>query len=110
VSEVALGASGAIFGLFGAWFVVARRLRVDARSIVFLIAINLALPIFVGGIAWQAHVGGLITGILVAAAYAYAPRRQQLLVQAGSTALIVAVLVVAVLVRNHQVLTSTVLR
>jgi membrane associated rhomboid family serine protease len=110
VSEVALGASGAIFGLFGAWFVVARKLRVDARSIVFLIAINLALPIFVGGIAWQAHVGGLITGLLVAAAYAYAPRRYQMPVQAGSTALIVLILVVAVLVRNHEVLTSTVLR
>src|SRR6266571_708393 len=106
VAEVALGASGAIFGLFGAWFVVSRRLKVDARSIVFLIALNLALPIFVGGIAWQAHVGGLITGGLVAAAYVYAPRRNRTLVQAGVTVVLVAIMVAAVLTRNHQVLTS----
>jgi membrane associated rhomboid family serine protease len=106
VAEVALGASGAIFGLFGAWFVVSRRLKVDARAILFLIAINLALPIFVGGIAWQAHVGGLITGSLVAAAYAYAPRNHRALVQAGVTVVLVAIMVAAVLTRNHQILTS----
>src|SRR5215470_581922 len=106
VNEVALGASGAIFGLFGAWFVVFRRLRVDIRAIVFLIALNLALPFVVGGIAWQAHVGGLITGGLVTAAYAYAPKNNRTLFQVGATVLVVAVMVVAVLVRNHQILTS----
>jgi membrane associated rhomboid family serine protease len=106
VSEVALGASGAIFGLFGAWFVVSRRLRTDSRAIVFLIVLNLALPFFVGGIAWQAHVGGLITGTLVAAAYAYAPRQQRALWQVGATVLVVVILVAAVLTRNHQLMTS----
>lgn len=106
VNEVALGASGAIFGLFGAWFVVSRKLRVDVRAIVFLIALNLALPFVVGGIAWQAHVGGLITGGLVTAAYAYAPRNNRMLFQVGATVLVVAVIVVAVLVRNHQILTG----
>jgi membrane associated rhomboid family serine protease len=106
VNSVALGASGAIFGLFGAWFVVSRRLRVDVRAIVFLIALNLALPFVVGGIAWQAHVGGLITGGLVTAAYAYAPKNNRTLFQVGATVLVVAVMVVAVLVRNHQILTS----
>jgi membrane associated rhomboid family serine protease len=109
-TEVALGASGAIFGLFGAWFVVSRRLKVDARAILFLIAINLALPIFVGGIAWQAHVGGLITGSLVAAAYVYAPRKNRTLVQAGATVVLVAIMVAAVLTRNHQLLTSALVR
>jgi membrane associated rhomboid family serine protease len=106
VNEVALGASGAIFGLFGAWFVVSRKLRVDIRAIVFLIALNLALPFVVGGIAWQAHVGGLITGGLITAAYAYAPRKNRTLFQVGVTVLVIAVMVVAVIVRNHQILTG----
>ena len=104
VNEVALGASGAIFGLFGAWFVVSRKLRVDVRAIVFLIALNLALPFVVGGIAWQAHVGGLITGGLITAAYAYAPRKNRTLFQVGATVLVIGVMVVAVLIRNHQIL------
>ena len=106
VNSVALGASGAIFGLFGAWFVVSRKLRVDVRAIVFLIALNLALPFVVGGIAWQAHVGGLITGGLITAAYAYAPRKNRTLFQVGATVLVIAVMVVAVLIRNHQVLAA----
>jgi hypothetical protein len=60
--------------------------------------ISFAMP----GIAWQAHVGGLITGGLLTAAYAYAPRGQRTLIQAGATALIIAALVIAVLVRDSQ--------
>jgi membrane associated rhomboid family serine protease len=103
-NEFGLGASGAIFGLFGAYFVVARRLRVDSRSIVFLIVLNLVISFAVAGIAWQAHVGGLLTGGLLTAAYAYAPRNQRTLVQVGATVAVVAVLVIAVITRNHQLL------
>jgi membrane associated rhomboid family serine protease len=100
-SELALGASGAIFGLFGAYFVVSRRLRLDTRGIVILIALNLVISFaFSSAIAWQAHVGGLIVGTLIAAAYAYAPRNQRMLIQIGATAVMLAVLVIAVLSRN----------
>ena len=100
-TEEALGASGAIFGLFGAWFVVSRRLRTDTRAIIFLIALNLAFSlVFRSSIAWQAHVGGLIVGSLITAAYAYAPRNQRALVQGGATVVILAVLVIAVLMQD----------
>ncbi len=102
VNVLALGASGAIFGLFGAWFVVARRLRLDSRQIVFLIVINLVFGFVVPNIAWQDHLGGILAGGLLTAAYAYAPRNQRALVQAGATVVIVAVLVLAVLIRDHQ--------
>ncbi|HEY6280045.1 MAG TPA: rhomboid family intramembrane serine protease [Streptosporangiaceae bacterium] len=106
VNEPSLGASGAIFGLFGAYFVVARRLRVDSRAIVFLIVINLVISFALPGIAWQAHVGGLITGGLLTAAYAYAPRSQRAVIQVGATAIVLAVLVIAVLVRDGQLAVS----
>jgi len=101
--QPAVGASGAIFGLFGAWFVVSRRLRLDTRGIITLIAINLALSFFLHNIiAWQAHVGGLLTGALLTAAYAYAPRTNRTAVQVAATVGVVALIVVAILVRNGQ--------
>lgn len=79
------GASGAVFGLFGATFVVARRLNLDVKWVVALIVVNLVLTFSVPGISWQGHVGGLVTGALIAAAYVYAPRDNRTLVQAGVT-------------------------
>jgi membrane associated rhomboid family serine protease len=102
-NEIALGASGAIFGLFGAWFVVARKLRLDIRGIVVIIAINLAFSFFYRStIAWQDHVGGLIVGALTTLAFAYAPRRNRTLVQVAAAAAVLAVLVVLVIYRSHD--------
>ena len=101
--NAAAGASGAIFGLFGAWFVVSRRLRLDTRGIVFLVAINLALGFFFHSfIAWQAHIGGLLTGALLTAVYAYAPRKNRTVIQVAATVAIVALIIVAVGIRTHQ--------
>jgi membrane associated rhomboid family serine protease len=79
------GASGAVFGLFGATFVLAKRLNLDVRGVVMLIAINMAITFTIPGISWQGHVGGLVTGGLIAAAYLYAPRSGRNLVQGGAT-------------------------
>jgi membrane associated rhomboid family serine protease len=98
----ALGASGAIFGLFGGWFVLARRLRLDSRQIIVLIVINLGISFAVPGIAWQAHVGGLLAGGLLTAAFAYAPRPNRAVIQAGATLALLALLVVAVVIRDNQ--------
>ena len=101
--SLAAGASGAVFGLFGAWFVVARKLRLDVRGIVTIIAINLVFSlIYRSTIAWQDHVGGLITGVLITAAFAYAPHKNRTAIQVAAAAVILAVLVVLVIVRNHQ--------
>ena len=99
----AAGASGAIFGLFGAWVVVSRRLRRDSRGILVLVAINLAFSfIYHNTIAWQAHIGGLITGALITAAYAYAPRKNRAAFQVAATAILVVILAVAVVIKNGQ--------
>jgi membrane associated rhomboid family serine protease len=102
-NAAAVGASGAIFGLFGAWFVAARRLRLDTRGIAMLIAINLALSFFFHNtIAWQDHIGGLLTGALLTAAYVYAPRKNRIAVQVLATVAVVAAIVIAVAIRNGQ--------
>ena len=102
----ALGASGAIFGLFGAWFVVSRRRQLDSRPIIILIVLNLAITFVVPNIAWQDHVGGLIAGVLLTAAYVYAQGKYRTLIQAGATVVLVAVLVAAVLARDSQLATT----
>ena len=60
-----VGASGMIYGLFGAFVVVSKRVGADPRSIYVTIAINLGLTFSISGIDWHAHVGGLIVGALV---------------------------------------------
>ena len=97
----ALGASGAIFGLFGAYFIVARKLRVDARGVIALIVINLAIS-FTGGIAWQAHIGGVIAGSLLTAAFVWAPRSNRTLIQAAATVAMLVILIVGVVIRDHE--------
>jgi len=57
-----IGASGAIFGMFGAYFFVMRQARMDTRSLLVLVAINVVMGFVVSGIAWQAHIGGLVVG------------------------------------------------
>jgi membrane associated rhomboid family serine protease len=88
--------------------VVSRRLRLDTRGIVFLVAINLALGfVFHSFIAWQDHIGGLLTGVLLTAAYAYAPRKNRAVVQVAATVAIAALIVVAVVIRSHQLTGGT---
>jgi membrane associated rhomboid family serine protease len=78
-------------------------MRLDVRGIVTIIAINLAFSLFYRStIAWQDHVGGLIVGMVTAAAFAYAPRKNRTAVQVAAAVAILAVLVVLVIFRNHD--------
>jgi membrane associated rhomboid family serine protease len=100
----AAGASGAIYGLFGAFFVIQRRRGVETGGIVGLIAINLVISFSFSNIDWRGHVGGLIVGSLVAlvlASVPSGPHRDRL--QALGCAAIAAVLVIAALVGVQHV-------
>lgn len=69
-NRIAAGASGAIFGLLGAWLAYNWRRRelflaqANLRGVLILIAINLVLGFSVPGIDNTAHIGGLIAGVL----------------------------------------------
>lgn len=99
--SVLAGASGAVFGLFGAYFVTARRMRMQTGGLLALVGINLALGFVIPNIGWQAHIGGLIVGAAFTALLAYTPRgpRRTLFQIAGGT-VIVALLVVVFLART----------
>ncbi|OBF46277.1 rhomboid family intramembrane serine protease [Mycobacterium sp. 852002-50816_SCH5313054-b] len=90
------GASGAIFGLFGATFVVGKRLALDVRWVVMVIVINLVFTFVAPAISWQGHLGGLVTGVVVAAAYVYPPKEGRNLVQAAASVLVLGVLIALV--------------
>ncbi|MCX5057833.1 MULTISPECIES: rhomboid family intramembrane serine protease [unclassified Streptomyces] len=91
-----LGASGAIFGLGAAYYVMARRLGADMSQVNrFMAGLLVWLLISAGLTSWQGHLGGLLAGAVVTVAYAYAPRdRRRTLVQAGACLALLALLVV----------------
>jgi membrane associated rhomboid family serine protease len=97
------GASGAVFGLFGATFVIGRKLRLDVRWVVILIAINLVITFTIPGISWQGHIGGLVTGAVIAAAFVYTPSRP---VHAGATVTLLALFAVLIWWRTADLLAT----
>ena len=103
--DLGVGASGAIFGLFGAYFVVARRHHAETTSIVGLIVINLIFSFAVPLIDWRAHIGGLVVGTAVAAGLTLAetrPPAQRRAIEIGVAAATLAVLIVLIQVRTGQ--------
>lgn len=69
LAVVTVGASGAIFGLFGAIFVMQKAAGMDTRAVVVLLGINLIYGFIGSDISWQGHLGGLLTGLLVTWVY-----------------------------------------
>ncbi|MFD3839203.1 rhomboid family intramembrane serine protease [Streptomyces sp. NPDC058642] len=102
--EGAVGASGAIFGLGAAYYVLARRLGSDMgavnRLMVFLLVWLVASATFT---SWEGHLGGLITGGVVTLAYAYAPRGPRRgLIQTVACVALLALLVVVSIVKVSE--------
>ena len=70
-----VGASGGVFGLFAAVFIVNRRMGAQTAQIAVLIGLNLVITFTIPNISWQGHLGGLVMGaMLTAAMFALRPR------------------------------------
>ena len=76
--QLTLGASGAIFGLFGLVFVLMIKVGQDVRSLLVLLVINGFISLQ-GNISWQAHLGGFLAGLALGVVFAYAPRSSRML-------------------------------
>lgn len=72
-----VGASGAIFGLLGSFFIIQRKLGGNSVQLLIVIGLNLVIGFFIPNVAWQAHVGGLIAGSAVAFVYLQTRRPNQ---------------------------------
>lgn len=109
-TEFGVGASGAIFGLLGSYFVIAKLRGWQTQSIVALLVVNVIYS-FTGGIAWQDHLGGLAMGGLVTLGLMWAPGAgsgsgsgsgSQMAQVVQGTAVLIAGLVVLVLLLQIQ--------
>jgi membrane associated rhomboid family serine protease len=104
LDETAAGASGAIFGLFGALYIVARHRNLATQGIVFTIVANLVLSFTIPNIDWRGHVGGLIVGVVVALILARAPIGPlRTKVQATGVGVLCVAMAVAGFVAVHRV-------
>jgi membrane associated rhomboid family serine protease len=90
-----VGASGAVFGLFGALLVLNRHLGRSSGPIIGVIAINAVLGFVFPGIAWQAHLGGLLTGMALAAVITVTASQGRRKFQLAALGTVLVLLVVA---------------
>jgi membrane associated rhomboid family serine protease len=73
----ALGASGAIFGLVGAYLPLRRAIGVNVRVLLIVLGINVVLGFVASGIAWEAHLGGLVVGAAIGWVFLRTRRQDQ---------------------------------
>jgi membrane associated rhomboid family serine protease len=102
--QASVGASGAVFGVFGALFVLSVKLRFDLGGLIALIVINAVIGFVPGlNINWRAHLGGLIVGSLLTAVMIYAPQRTRAIWSLGASVLIFVVLAGVTVTRTHEI-------
>ncbi|MFC0582475.1 rhomboid family intramembrane serine protease [Micrococcoides hystricis] len=60
-----VGASGAIYGIFGGLIWVSRRAQIPLVPLAVILAINLVISFTLPGISWEGHLGGLVVGLVL---------------------------------------------
>jgi membrane associated rhomboid family serine protease len=103
-TQAALGASGAVFGLVAAYFIISRRLNHDPAGASRILIYSLIwLVVSAGFTSWEGHLGGLLVGGAVAVAFAHAPPNQRTAIHLGATAGMFVLLVALVLLKTVQI-------
>jgi len=99
-SQPTVGASGAIFGMMAALLIIGRHIGANVTGLLVILGINFVYGLFFGGgrISWQAHLGGLVVGALVAYIIVKTKRREQRIWQIVALAALTVVLLVVVFV------------
>jgi membrane associated rhomboid family serine protease len=101
------GASGALFGLMGAYAVIVLKLRLNPTGLIITLALNAFITFGVANISILGHIGGLVTGALVTVAMLYAPKARLAAWQAGGVAILVVAMIGLLVYRNTEVAALT---
>lgn len=96
------GASGALFGLMGAYAVTVLKLRLNPTGLIITLALNAFITFGIPGISIWAHAGGLVTGALVTVALLYAPELGQVRWQAIGIAIVTVAIIGLIVYRGSQ--------
>lgn len=109
-SAAFVGASGGLFGLGAAHYVMARRLGVGMAAVNRSTALLLVwLLVSAGLTSWQGHLGGFLAGGAVTAAYAFVPRGpRRTLLHAAACAGLLALLLLLTYGKASQLTGGTV--
>ena len=105
-NAVTVGASGAIFGLFGAMVVIQWQSTGSlAGPATTLILVNLAITFAIPGISWGGHLGGLVGGVLATLALTHFGTRHVAYARITPVAVVslIAIMVGSVLVAYWRV-------
>lgn len=102
-----VGASGAIFGLFAAFFVIQRSLGYNAVQLLVIMGLNLVVGFLPGtNISWQAHVGGIVLGFITGFVFARTRNVRQRRLQIGLLVAEAVVVIVGISVAYSGLLSS----
>jgi membrane associated rhomboid family serine protease len=110
VRGLGVGASGAIFGIFGAFIAYNYRRRhlamaaANLRWAATMLLLNALLALGVRAIDWRAHLGGLVAGLAAGwVAEGWGTRSQRRVIQVVGFTALVLIGVVMVVVRTGQI-------
>ena len=101
VNSSTVGASGVVFGLLGMVLVFMVRSKQDVSGLLVLLALNVVISLQ-GNVSWQAHLGGFMTGLVLAAVFVYAPRNRQQLIHTLAFSGLWLVIIAATMLRTTQ--------
>lgn len=99
--QLTIGASGAVFGLFGLALIFLIRTKQNINGMIVLLVVNGVISLQ-SGISWQGHLGGFVTGLLLGLVFAYAPRERRTAIHVAAFAALWAVFIVLIGWRTDQ--------
>ncbi|SFJ27366.1 Membrane associated serine protease, rhomboid family [Amycolatopsis regifaucium] len=102
-----VGASGAIFGLMGAYAVIVVKLKLNPTWLLVMLGLNVFITFQVPGISILGHAGGFVAGLLVTFALLYAPEKNRLKWQIGGLAIVVVALIGLVAWKDSRTISAS---